>query len=377
MQQFTMAWLMLELTDSVSKLGVMVALVGFSRLSLILFMGALADRYDRVHMLIIGRMLLLATMATLATLTFLDAVNVWHLFMAAWVVGAVQAITAPPQISMVRDLVAKEDIMNAVVLNSLVMNLSFMAGPTAAGLLIARAGMAPTLYVITGFLLAGILGLLQIKDLPKASVPSGTRWLGTDILTGFRFVLSSQLVLTVMLLAMAWGFFGQASFQLAPAFAKEVLRLGPEMAGVLLMSTGIGSLTGNLMLVFLGDFKSKNWLLLGGITLFSLAVLAFAFSTTFLFAAACLAVAGLGSLVFDSMVNTTLQLRVPQQMLGRMTSIWFISGGLMFVGALPLGILADAIGLRPAIVGAGVVFMVVVGWLGYVRPTVRKASVGP
>ena len=374
MQQFTLAWLILDLTESISKLGLMIALIGISRISLILFMGAIADRYDRVKMYAVGQGLLLANMAVLGILTLLNAIEVWHLFIAAWLVGAVQAITNPPRISLVRDLVAREDVMNAVVLNALVMNISTMGGPAIAGLLIAQAGMAPTFFVIVGCLVAGIAALTQLRAIPRREGKSSVRDVPRDILDGFRYLPTAPVVFTVLGLAMCWGFFGQAIVQLAPAFARDILNVGSGLAGILVMGAGIGAFIGNFTLIVSGDIRHRNWVLIGAITLFPLALAGFSMASWFPLAMFFLMLAGMGSMVFDAMVNTVLQLRVPANMLGRLTSIWYLSGGLMFVGALPLGFLADSIGLRTAMLLSAITFLAIVRWLAWLRPTVRRAE---
>ena len=158
--------------------------------------------------------------------------------------------------------------------------------------------------------------------------------------------------------------------QVLPAYAKEVMEVGAGGAGLLITGAGVGSLAGTVVLASLGNFRHKNWLLIGSIFMFCISLFAFAWSSWFWLSWAILFFVGMGSIV--PMGTTILQLTVPTELQGRVLSLWYLSAGLMFIGGLPMTLVADAAGWTVAIAGGAVICLVVGVWLGLWRPTLRR-----
>lgn len=374
MQQLTLGWLVLELTDSVSALGLVVFLQGIPQAGFMVFGGVFADRIDRRKVLIASQVIVTNIIVVLGVLTVTDHIRIWHIYITAILTGTVGAVNGPARMAIVRDLVEREDIMNAVGLNSSLMNTSRIIGPFVAGAFIEWIGIGPTLFASACGYVVGTIGLVFIRGTFRLAAAT-RRSVGRDLLEGVRYVWTAPAVLTIIVMGFAMGFFGQAYLQMMPAFAREVLEVGAGRAGLLMMGAGLGSLAGTLILASLGDFRYKHLLLLGTVLLFAIALFFFALAPSFSLALVALPLVGMGGMTFVAMGTTLLQLLAPPALQGRILSLWMIGGSFQFVGALPMGFVGDAMGLRFAIAGGAVICLALVFWLGVVRPPIRRLAI--
>ncbi|MCI0799120.1 MAG: MFS transporter [Chloroflexi bacterium] len=369
MQFLILGWLVLVLTDSASQLGLMVFLYGIPNLAFVLFGGILADRIDRRMLLITSQAAVTLILIILAALTTIGLISMWHIYIAIFLLGILQALNMPSRMAIVSDLVGRDDLMNAVVLNSAVMNTGRILGPAAAGGIIEVMGIGPALFVNAACYLVGT-GCLLLVHYGFGGRGSGTSSILADLRAGLRYFWSTPVTFTVIGLGFAFGFFGMPYIQVLPAYAKEVMEVGAGGAGLLITGAGVGSLAGTVVLASLGNFRHKNWLLIGSIFMFCISLFAFAWSSWFWLSWAILFFVGMGSIV--PMGTTILQLTVPTELQGRVLSLWYLSAGLMFIGGLPMTLVADAAGWTVAIAGGAVICLVVGVWLGLWRPTLRR-----
>lgn len=372
MQFLTLGWLVLELTDSATQLGLVVFLYGIPNLTLVLFGGIFADRIDRRKLLVSSQAMVTITVFALAVLTITGLVALWHIYAATFVLGVLQALNMPSRMAIVADLVGREDIMNAVVLNSAVMNSGRILGPALAGGIIELTGIGPALYINAGCYLVGTACLWLINGLSQGTVARKTAIMG-DLLEGLRYFWSTPVAFTVIAIGFAFGLLGMPYVQIMPAFAREVLGVGAGGAGLLITAAGVGSLIGTLVLVSLGNFPYKNWLLIGSLFIFGLGLFLFAWSPWFWLSWVLLLFVGMGSMV--PMGTTVLQLTVPAELQGRVLSLWYVSAGLMFIGALPMAVVAEALSWPISIAGGAALFLLVALWLGVWRPALRHLKV--
>lgn len=366
-----LGWLVLVITDSASQLGLVFFLYGIPNLSFVLFGGIFADRIDRRKLLISSQALVTLIILGLATLTMANLVTMWHLYAVTFLLGTLQALNMPSRMAIVSDLVDREDIMNAVSLNSAVMNSGRIFGPALAGGIIELTDISVAMYLNGGCYLVGVACLLLVRSGPQKPAAKDTTIL-RDLWEGVNYFLKTPVTLSVIGLGFAFGFFGMPYIQVMPAFAKETLGVGAGGAGLLIAAAGFGSLLGNVVLASLGDFRHKNWLLIGAAFTFGLSLLAFAWSPWFWLSWGILLVVGMGSSGYISVGTTVLQLNVPPELLGRVLSLWSVAAGLMFIGALPVAAAADALGWPIAFSAGAVLFLVAACWLGLWRPTLRN-----
>lgn len=371
MQFLILGWLVLEITDSASQLGVVLFLYGIPNLTFVLFGGIFADRIDRRKLLISCQALVTLIILGLATLTMTGLVVIWHLYAVTFVLGTLQALNMPSRMAIVSDLVDREDIMNAVSLNSAVMNSGRIFGPAVAGGIIELTDISAAMFLNGGCYLVGTVFLLLVRSRSQQPAARDTTIL-RDLWEGLRYFVKTPVTLMVIGLGFAFGFFGMPYIQVMPAFAKDTLGVGAGGAGILLAGAGFGSLLGNLVLASLGDFRHKNWLLIGSAFIFGLSLLIFAWSPWFWLSWAILLVVGMGSSGYISVGTAVLQLHVPPELQGRVLSLWYVTAGLMFIGALPVAAAADAYGWPVAFSAGALLFLVAASWLGLWRPTLRN-----
>ena len=250
MQFFILGWLVLELTDSVSQLGLVMFLYGVPNLALMLLGGVLADRWERRFLLLVSQGFVSAIIFILAILTAVDVISLWHIYAATFLMGVLQALNMPSRMAIVSDLVDRDDLMNAVALNSAVMNAGRIFGPGLAGGLIQIWGIGPALFLNGALYVIGAGFLLLVTGISRPPVTGNTTII-KDLSLGVRYFMASPVALTVVGMAFALGFFGLPYIQVLPAFAKDYLEVGAAEAGFLLTAAGIGSLIGALMLASL------------------------------------------------------------------------------------------------------------------------------
>lgn len=374
MQFFVLGWLVLELTDSVTQLGLVIFLYGVPNLALMLLGGVLADRWERRTLLLVSQGFVSAIIFVLAILTTVDVILLWHVYAATFLMGIIQALNMPSRMAIVSDLVDRDDLMNAVALNMAVMNGGRILGPVIAGGLIELMGIGPALFLNGACYVLGAGFLLFVTGVTRPPVESNTSII-SDLSVGIRYFLGSPVALTVVGMGFALGFFGMPYIQILPAFAKESLEVGAAEAGFLLTAAGIGSLIGALILASMGNSQRKNWILMGSAIIFGASLFMFAWSSWYWVSWLILLFVGLGSMTYISTTTTVLQLTAPPEMHGRLLSIWTLSAALMFIGALPMGVAADMLGWNIALAGGAGLCLTVFLVLGIWRPTLRRLDI--
>ncbi|PKB84361.1 MAG: hypothetical protein BZY88_00025 [SAR202 cluster bacterium Io17-Chloro-G9] len=374
MQFFVLGWLVLDLTDSASQLGLAIFLYGVPHLCLVMLGGVLADRLERLTLLLISQTLVAGIVLLLATLTATGLVALWHIYGCIFLLGTIQALNMPSRMAIVADLVDRDDMMNAVALNASVMNGGRILGPALAGALIELTGIGPALFLNGACYLSGTVCMLFIANVSRPG-RSEKSTMSRDLAAGLRYFFGSPIALTVIGMGFAMGFFGMPYMYVLPAFAKDVLNVGAVETGFLLAAAGIGSLLGALALASLGNVRRKNWVLLGTAFIFGGSLLLFAWSPWYWVSWVIMLLVGLGGMSYVSMTTTVLQMSIPKEMQGRVLSIWSVAAALTYIGSLPMGVAADALGWQVTMAGGAVLCLLVFLALGVWRPTLRRLEI--
>ncbi len=372
MQFLVLGLLVLDITGSSIQLGLVVFAYGMPNLAFAMLGGIIADRADRLRLLISTRLVVSVLVLALAILTITDLVEVWHVYAIMFLLGTVQALNMPARMALVADLVERKDMMNAVALHTMVNQTGQIIGPAMAGGIIELVGIGPTLMVNAGLYLVGIVFLLLIRDLPlRAPAPKAT-FLG-DLQAGLQCIRSTPVLYTIIGIAVAFAFFGMSHRQVLPAFTKDVLDVGAGRTGLLLLGAGLGSLLGSLILASLGDFRRKTWLLMGSVLLLGVVLILFAWSPWYWASWIIFFFVGVMSFGFFWPLTTTLiQLNVPPELRGRVLSVLQLAPAVHYLGALPLAVAAEVISWPVAITGGAAMTLVVALWLGIWRPVLRR-----
>jgi MFS family permease len=341
MQSVAQGWLVYELTDSRLLLGVISALGQLPSFFFSVFGGALVDRLPKRTVIIFTQATAMTLAFVLAGLVHWQVVQVWHVAAVALCSGFVMAVDIPARQSFVVDMVGKEDLLNAIALNSSCFNLARILGPSVAGLLI-MVGMDWCFFLNGVSFIAVIIGLLMMR-LPEWVHPEVSDKIVARVREGFAYVRGRRDILVTLGLMAAMAVFGFSYQVLMPVFARDILRVGPQGLGFLSSANGVGALTAALLIA--SRKRPTRRLQFGMALLFAAAVYGFSLSQSFHLSLALLVVAGGCSVAFIATCNTMLQLAVPDEMRGRVMGLYSLSFiGMGPAGSLLSGTLAHAFG---------------------------------
>ncbi len=355
MQQVAMGWLVYRLTGSAFYLG----LVAFFAQVPVFFMaplaGVLADRLNRRHIMLVAQTLAMVQAFALAILMFSKAIVPWHLLPMAFFLGVANALDAPARHSMVVQVVErKEDLGNAIALNSAMFNGARLVGPPVAGILVAMVGEG-ICFLINGFsYLAVIFALLAMRFAPRERKKKGAGF-WPELREGFVYTFGTRPIRLVISLVAWVSLVGLSYVTLMPVFVRRVLNGGPHSLGFLLGAVGCGALFGALTLAARRSTKGLEKILAGGSVLFSLGLVALSLVHQFWLAMALLLFVGLGMMLQMAAANTYIQHLISDDKRARVMSIYTMA----FMGATPIGSflvgsLASWIGVQLTITVGGV-----------------------
>ena len=365
MQNVGQAWLVLEMTHSSFKLGVVSALQFAPMLFLSFFAGTFVDYFSKRKIIIVTQTILMLLAFTLAILDFTGVVQYWHVVILATLLGIVNTIDMPARQSFIIEMVGKEDLMNAIAMNSSIFNAARAVGPAIAGLIIGAAGTVLCFFVNGLSFLAVLWGLLLMKfESAPASEPR-TYHVVEDIKEAMRYIKATPVVMVTILLVAVVSIFATNFTVLVPIFARQELHRDAAAFGFLLSSFGIGALIGAVSLAALSRHGPKPAILLGGGMGLSLMLIMIGLQKTYGITALLLALSGWCMVTFFGMANTTVQLSTEDRLRGRVMSVYtFTFGGLTPFGSLFAGTAAHWIKapLTFALGGliSGIVFLIVI-----------------
>jgi MFS family permease len=373
MQVVAQGWLVLRLSNSALVLG----LVGFAgSIPTLLFAplaGVAADRADRRKLLIATQSLQMLCAFTLAAAVGWKFVTVPLVAAVAIVNGLANAFTMPSHQSLFLDLVGREDLMNAISLNSMQFNLSRVLGPMVAGFTIAAFGETGCFLLNAVSYLAVIAALAVLPSLRKRASRSHGAWI--DMRIGLRFARRRPLIVPLLAIAAALAIFGTPAVTLAPLFARRLLHVGPPGLGGMLSAVGLGAAASALALARLGDFRMKGRAVMVAASGFALSLLGLGLSRSYPLSLAFLALLGASMSSSASIINTLLQTSSPDRLRGRVISLYALAWlGLVPLGNLQAGAVAERFGAAAALfVGAAGIVLTLLT-VRFVKPVPATAS---
>jgi len=352
MQQVAQAWLVLSLTNSPLRLGLVGSLNFLPVLLFAIVGGAVADRLPKRRLLVLTQSLLGCQTLTLAVLVVTGQVRYWHVCVLALVWGIANTVDLPVRQAFIVELAGRGDVTSAVALNSAAFNVARIVGPATAGLLIARAGIAPAYFINAGAFVVVIVTLLSIHA-RGAPLPRAGTTIGAEIREGVLYALRTPhiVVLLAVLFVVSITVFNYSIY--VPLFARQVLGHGPEGFGLLMASVGVGAVGGALML---STLRAPSLALLFTTGLLScVGLLVMSTIATFGVAAVVLFALGWISVMVVAGCQAALQLAAPDRLRGRIMSLHtFIYGGVFPFGAFTVGSISEHWGVAWAYRVAGV-----------------------
>lgn len=374
MQMLAQNYLVYQLTGLATTIGYVSAASGVSMLVLSFLGGIIADRVAKRNLLAVSQLGIALFTLFLAVMITAGLIEVWHIIVTAIIIGVIAAFNMPARFSYVPDLVGDDNLMNAMALNSGMMNLTRIVGPALAGVLIGIFGVGLLYYVKTAAYVVFVLLLLTIPITGKASASFSGSLLG-DAADGLRYLRHDRRVLDLLILAVIPVVLGMPYINFLPVFQETVFRVGPSGLGLMMAVVGGGAIVGSLIIAYLSDSKHKGLILicsgLGfGATLVLFAVVA---STgSFPLALVVLPLVGATGTAYMALNNALIMTITPPEMRGRVMGLFMTTFGLMPLGALPMGALIDIIG-APFTVGVfGAVILVFISIMVLFRPSLRR-----
>ncbi|MDI3316963.1 MAG: MFS transporter [Bacillota bacterium] len=341
MQNVGQGWLVLQLSDSPWVLGMVSALQFVPFLIFSLVAGALVDRMAKRRLLVATQSTLALLALVLGLLTLSGQVRVWHVMVLAFLTGTVQSFDNPGRQAFLVEMVGREDLMNAISLNSSTFNGARLVGPAVAGLVIGAAGAGWAFLLNAASFVAVIAGLLMMRLEPGRERPVHAPLL-KEVVGGLDYVRKTPAVLVTILLIGVISTFALNFNVLMPVFARYTLRAGPEIYGYLMSAMGSGALAGGLVLAYLSRWGPRREILLGGALLFTTGVTVLGFVRQFVPAMLLLFLIGFAMIGYTATSNSTIQVTVPDQLRGRVMSLYvMVLNGVAPVGALFVGGLAQ------------------------------------
>ena len=373
MQTLTLNYIVYQLTDSARDIGYVNAALGLSVLVFSFAGGVAADRFTKRNLMISTQAGMSLFTLALGILISLNITRIQHIFIFAVLYGTVSAVNMVARQSYLPELAGVENLTNAQGLMAGNMSLTRIAGPAAAGLLIAMYGAAPTFYIKT---LCHCLFIVLLLFIPAAGKPkvSSESILGAAI-DGVRYLRRDRKVLDLLLLGIIPVILGASYISFLPVFQKVVFRVGPSELGLMMSITGIGAIAGSLMVAMLNNSRNKSRIMFITGAGFGASLLLFGITAAmgnFPASLVMLAFVGASGTAFVAINSALVQAITPSEMHGRVQAIFIAGIGLMSVGALPMGMLVDAIGPSLTMGIFGAITMVFVIVMVLARPGLRR-----
>ena len=362
MQSTAQQWLVYRITGSQTSLGLVTFISFLPVLILSLFMGVDVDRLPRRGILVATQSWFMIGALVLAVLTWLDIVQYWHILVLSFALGFGNALDMPARQAFVTEMVDddKNDLLNAISLNSTLFNVARIIGPSIAGLVVAGLGEAPA-FAINGISYLAVIAALLLMRLPSATREPSSKNTFSQMGEGFRYIGAEKNILWLVGMVAVYSLVGFGALTLVPVFAKDILLIGVKGFGNLLTFQGVGALVGGLLLVLFGDNLHKGKLILLSRILLGPGIIGLALSRTPWLSMGIMAVLGYTFLTQLVLTNTLNQTIVPDGLRGRILSTYtWALGGFYPLGSLIMGLLGDRLGAPTAGLISGISCILVI-----------------
>jgi MFS family permease len=374
MQQVAMSWLVYRITGSAFLLGVIGFTSQFPTFIFAPVAGVLADRWNRRTLLIITQALAMFQAALLAAAVLSGIIQVWHIIVLSIILGVINAFDIPVRQSFVVEIVThKEDLGNAIALNTSMVNAARLIGPTIAGLLVASVGEGVCFVLNSVSYLAVLAALVAMRLGPSPHHKKLRKKISHELVEGFKYVIGFAPIRSILLLIAFVSLMGMPYAVLIPVFAKEVLHGGAHTFGFLMTASGCGALVGTFYLASRKSVLGLGRLIVYSTVIFAVGIAAFAVSSNIIISLVALTVAGFGVMTLIASCNTILQTILEEDKRGRVMSFFAMA----FMGTVPFGsfgagAMSDSIGPRETLlIGA---FFCLIGAFIFARhlPELRR-----
>jgi MFS family permease len=373
MYQVAVGWLALQLTNSAAFVGTAGFAGGIPLLLVSLPAGVIIDRSDRRTILLAAQAGVLLIAALFAVMVGTDSIGRASMLVLVAIYGTIMSFIFPTRTAVVPSLVERRDLANAIALNSASQNATRVIGPSMAGVLIGLLGVAETFAVAALMQLVALLVTLRLPSLTSGATSRAARgW--SDLTVGLKIVASRPYLVALIVLALAPTVLVMPYLNLMPVFARDELGLGSTGLGILMASTGLGTVGGSLAVARRSSRASDASGQIVSAVAFAVCVMAFALIPNVAIAVPLLFAAGWMSASFLAMNQTALQMNVEDEIRGRVLSIYLLTWGMLPIGQLLVGALAAPLGTPLAVVTSCVLALVSIAVIAWRFPSLRPAS---
>ncbi len=359
MQNIGQSWLVLKLTGSPLMLSLITTMQFLPMMTLSLFFGTLVDKFPKRKVLIITQTIMMILAFILALITYLDIVQYWHIVLLALSLGIVNTLDMPTRQSYFSEMVPREDLMNAVALNSSIFNLARIIGPAMAGVMIALVGI-PVCFFLNSLSFLAVITSLTLINTPILPIKKSTgpiiKTVLNDVKEGLRYISTRDTLRRPLMLLAFISVFVMNYNVLIPIFAEQTLGMNAAGYGYLMTSMGVGSFVGAMTLAMRSKSGPKfKYILAGGLgASFFLGILGT--QRNLLIVPVILFLIGFSSITFTAVVNSTIQINSEVHMRGRVMSMYaLLFGGLTPIGSLYAGFIMEYFGAPGCMIISGII----------------------
>jgi MFS family permease len=371
MQTTAQGFLVFQLTGSPAYLGYVGFAAGVPAWALTLYGGVVADRVPRRTLLIVTQIAQMALAFILAGLVFSGIVQPWHIIVLSLLLGVANAFDAPARLAFVRELVDKEDLTNGIALNATMFNLATTTGPAMAGVMYNLVGPA-WCFMLNGISFLAVIGALWRMRITSGPVAPRNASAWRDLREGLSYIVHEPVVRTLIVLVGATSCFGISFATLFPAWAVRILGGDATTTGLLQSARGLGALLGALLIASLGRFQFKGRLLTVGTFAFPLLLILMTFTNRLWLTLAILVASGLAVILIMNLANALVQTLTPDALRGRVMAVYsMVFFGMMPVGALWVGVVAERVGEPAAVISGALAVLSVAGAIFVAVPQIR------
>ncbi len=375
-QQVSLGWLAFDLTDSAALLGVLLFVYQAPTFAMSPLIGVMVDRVDRRKLFVISQVTMAVVAALLAVDIATGAVEVWHLYVFALISGFESAIIHVVRQVIIPAVVPREDLLNAISLNSAGNTVTRIVGPFLAGLLIVALGVEANFFIqaalLTCVAVAAFPLQLRSPETETAEQAAGAS-IRQDIAVALRFIWGIGVLRLLFAIEFLMLFLASPFTNFLPVWAENVLSLDADGLGALFAAAGIGSLLGALVLAAAGNVQRKGVLMLIAGVVLGLAFLGLGLSSLLVVSMVLLAVMGATDAIASAVNLTLVQSRVPDGLQGRVMSMFNMGHALIATGALIMGVIVQAVGIQTMTLGLGAIVVLLAVFALAAIPTLRRA----
>lgn len=331
MQNMAQGWLVLQITNSHFLLGLVNAIAALPILFFSLVGGAVADKVHKRKLIILTQISSMLLAFTIGVLISSKLITFWQIAIAAGLLGVVNAFDMPARHSIVIEMVGKDDLPNAIALNALIFNIARIIGPGIAGLIVGSLGVEYCFYINGISFLAVIPVLLFIRD--NSTMLSNNDSMREAIFEGANYVLHDTKMRALIILIAVSSLFGVSYMVLLPIFARDILTIGPQGLGMLMVAIGVGALLASFTMAVISHLAKQKYLILAGGSILGLSLLLFGISKNTALSIVSLIGIGWGLVTQTATINSLLQVCTPDHLRGRVMGFYTF----MFLGMTPIG----------------------------------------